>query len=258
MKILLLIIISSIVFLIIESIRKRKGSRETSRENKETSRGENSTYKNTFAWQDYHLPNGAESLISMFSKIVKADGVITKEEIDLVDEFFHNVLNLSDKQRKLAIEIFNKEKISDNTFEYHCRQFGKKINWDTKMLKFAIDYLFLLAYIDNKFSVEEEILINEAISIFGVRGTRYNQYKKKSEEQKKYSDSINSEAIYYEFLGINQNSSFDDIKRKYRDLASKYHPDKFNHLGEDFVKIAEDQMRKINEAYEYFKNKYAQ
>ena len=46
MKILLLVIISFIVFLIIESIRERKGSRETSKENKETSMGENSTYKN--------------------------------------------------------------------------------------------------------------------------------------------------------------------------------------------------------------------
>jgi hypothetical protein len=49
---------------------------------------------------------------------------------------------------------------------------------------------------------------------------------------------------YYSILGVFTNSSYTQIKRAYRDLALKYHPDRNN------SPMAADMMRKINEAYE--------
>ena len=37
-------------------------------------------------------------------------------------------------------------------------------------------------------------------------------------------------------------------------MASKFHPDKVHHLGEDFQKMAEDKFKKVNEAYQQIKN----
>ena len=50
---------------------------------------------------------------------------------------------------------------------------------------------------------------------------------------------------YYEVLGVNKNSTDDEIKKAYRKLARKYHPD----LNPDDPKAAEEKMKEINEAY---------
>lgn len=56
---------------------------------------------------------------------------------------------------------------------------------------------------------------------------------------------------YYEVLGVNKNSTDDEIKKAYRKLARKYHPD----LNRDDPKAAEEKMKEINEAYDVLKDK---
>jgi molecular chaperone DnaJ len=53
----------------------------------------------------------------------------------------------------------------------------------------------------------------------------------------------------YKVLGIKEGASYDEIKRAYRELVKKYHPDRYrdNPLSD----LAEEKMREINEAYEY-------
>lgn len=51
---------------------------------------------------------------------------------------------------------------------------------------------------------------------------------------------------YYEVLGVNKNASKDEIKRAYRRLAKKYHPD----MNKDNPKEAEEKFKEISEAYE--------
>jgi len=51
---------------------------------------------------------------------------------------------------------------------------------------------------------------------------------------------------YYQILGVNKTSSQEDIKKAYRQLASKYHPDKYP----DNSKFAQDMMKQINVAYD--------
>jgi len=60
---------------------------------------------------------------------------------------------------------------------------------------------------------------------------------------------------HYATLGLNKGASMEEIKKAYRKLSMKYHPDKVRHLGEEFQKIAEEKMKEINGAYEYFKKK---
>ena len=50
---------------------------------------------------------------------------------------------------------------------------------------------------------------------------------------------------YYEVLGVEKNATDADIKRAYRKLARKYHPD----LNKDNLKEAENKFKEVNEAY---------
>lgn len=54
---------------------------------------------------------------------------------------------------------------------------------------------------------------------------------------------------YYDLLGVNKEASNDDIRKAYRGLAKKYHPDK---TGGD--EKAEDYLKEINAAYDVLKN----
>lgn len=56
---------------------------------------------------------------------------------------------------------------------------------------------------------------------------------------------------YYEVLGLNKNATDDEIKKAYKKLAKKYHPD----LNPDDKKNAEEKMKELNAAYEVLKDK---
>jgi len=58
---------------------------------------------------------------------------------------------------------------------------------------------------------------------------------------------------YYTILETVPAASNDEIKKAYRKMATKYHPDKVTHLGEDFQKFAEEKFKKVSEAYQQIK-----
>ena len=58
----------------------------------------------------------------------------------------------------------------------------------------------------------------------------------------------------YNVLGITNSTTDIELKKAYRKLAVKYHPDKVAHLGNDHVEVAEDKFQKLQEAYEAIKS----
>ena len=58
---------------------------------------------------------------------------------------------------------------------------------------------------------------------------------------------------YYEVLGLSKGAGEAEIKKAYRSMAKKYHPDKVAYLGEDVRKSAEQKLQEVNEAYEKIK-----
>jgi len=52
----------------------------------------------------------------------------------------------------------------------------------------------------------------------------------------------------YKVLGVSRAASDDEIKKAYRELARKYHPDNYN--GNPLADLVEEKMKEINEAYE--------
>jgi len=54
----------------------------------------------------------------------------------------------------------------------------------------------------------------------------------------------------YSVLGVDKNASQEDIKKAYRELVNKYHPDKVAHLGDEFQKLADRRFKEIQQAYQ--------
>jgi len=54
----------------------------------------------------------------------------------------------------------------------------------------------------------------------------------------------------YQILGLDSSANQDEIKKAYRLLANKYHPDKVAHLGDEFKQLAEERFKEIQKAYQ--------
>ncbi|PIE75142.1 MAG: hypothetical protein CSA18_01325 [Deltaproteobacteria bacterium] len=75
-----------------------------------------------------------------------------------------------------------------------------------------------------------------------------------SANKKFFDDSKNQKTLNdYEVLGLKKNAGEKEVKKAYRDLASKYHPDKTAHLGKDLQEYARKRFIEINTAYENIK-----
>ena len=59
----------------------------------------------------------------------------------------------------------------------------------------------------------------------------------------------------YKILEIQSDASQEDIKIAYRQLAGKYHPDKVEHLGDEFKALAEKRFKEIQQAYQELRAK---
>ncbi len=68
-------------------------------------------------------------------------------------------------------------------------------------------------------------------------------------------DNVTTEEECRRILGVTDKDSPAAIRKKYKDLLAKYHPDKVQHLGIEFQEIAERKTKAIIQAYEFFRNK---
>ncbi|MCX5815780.1 MAG: DnaJ domain-containing protein [Proteobacteria bacterium] len=69
-------------------------------------------------------------------------------------------------------------------------------------------------------------------------------------------EHASTEEEYRQVLGVTAEDRLATIKKKYKELLAKYHPDKVQHLGIEFQEMAERKTKAIMEAYEFFRKKY--
>ncbi len=79
----------------------------------------------------------------------------------------------------------------------------------------------------------------------------YQQQYRKTE----YADRGETLKDPYTILEVDRNATAEEIKKAYRRLVNKYHPDKVVHLGEEFKKLAEKHFKEVQEAYQTIKDR---
>jgi DnaJ like chaperone protein len=183
---------------------------------------------------------------SMLAKLAKADGRISREEIETVENFMVYDLNLDPQSRQFARNIFQTAIESQANFTDFAAQFYNQFRSQYQMLDLMIDILIRVSVADGTLSQSEEQLILSAVRIFNFSDEAYRKLK---------SRYVQDFGKYYAILGCNQNDSNEHIKRQYRKLVRDYHPDTIASKGlpEEFTKFANDKFREIQEAYEVIK-----
>lgn len=180
---------------------------------------------------------------SMLAKVAHADGRISPEEIQAVEDFMANELNLTPESKRFAVEIFETAINSPMAFQDFAGQFYHQFHNQPRLLDLMIDVLLRLSVADGALSDSEEKLISSAARTFRFSEQKYNELKAR------YAPDFEK---YYAILGIHSRASDDEIKRQYRKLVKEYHPDKIASKGlpEEFNKFANDKFREIQDAYD--------
>jgi DnaJ like chaperone protein len=183
------------------------------------------------------------AIFAMLGKMAKADGVVCRDELQVVEQFMAENLRLDANARKFAVGIFNEAKDSQTSFEAYARQFGQVFYNEPQLRQMFYELLFRLAMADGVLHPAEERLLKSAPTLIGLPESLYETLRRQL---------VKDLAPLYAMLGIEESASDQEVKKAYRQLATEYHPDKIiaQGLPDDFQKFAEDKFKDINAAYE--------
>ncbi|MEA1927972.1 MAG: co-chaperone DjlA [Candidatus Auribacterota bacterium] len=183
---------------------------------------------------------------SMLARLAKADGVVSREEISVIERFMEKNLGLDREGKRLAVRIFNQAKSSSDRFEDYAAQFYSIFQQRREIILSMFDILVAVASADGTIHPNEERMLNRAARIFHISSGQYGRIR---ESRTGGADK------YYAVLGSSRSDTDEMIKKKYRKLASEFHPDKIISKGlpEEFTTFAKTKFQEIQEAYEKVK-----
>lgn len=180
------------------------------------------------------------TLLILASVVIKADGKIDKRELDYVRLHF---VNMYGKERaNHAFKLFNgiiKKKISTRQV---CMQIRQHMSHSSRLQ--LIHFLFGIAKADGQVTLPEEEEIRKISGYLFINEYDYSSIKAMFFDE---SDSA------YKILEITKNATDSEIKKAYRKMAKKYHPDKLEGLGEEHKVGGKEKFQNIQAAYEKIK-----
>ncbi|UTW61074.1 TerB family tellurite resistance protein [bacterium SCSIO 12741] len=180
------------------------------------------------------------SLLVITAAVMKADGTIKKSELDFVRRFLINQFGENKAQEMLlALREILKQ---DIPLEEVCYQISQNMSPELRLQ--LLQYLFGVARADKHVHKMELATIERVAQLLRINQSDFNSIKAMY-----YTDSTN----WYQVLNLSSDATESEIKKAYRKLATKYHPDKVAQLGEDYQKAAKEKFQKIQEAYENIK-----
>jgi len=180
------------------------------------------------------------SLLVLVAAVMKADGKVVKSELDYVKQFFVRQFGQeSAKHALLTLKDILKQEIPVRDV---CLQI--KVNMDYSSRLQLLHLLFNISLADTVISPSEIQIIEKIASYMGVASGDFLSIKNMFIPE---TDSS------YKILEIDPSSTNEEVKKAYRRIAMKYHPDKVSHLGDDIRKSADDKFTMVNEAYEKIK-----
>ena len=183
------------------------------------------------------------ALFACLAKLAKADGRVSKEEIQAVDRFIKERFKFDPDQRKFAIEIFNRAKDDNNSYEDYAYQLSDLLRANKNALLVFYELLFELAMADGVLHEKEKDLLRRTTHIFDFDPGIFENLKSQFEDSK-----VNP----YIVLGVSENMDFEEIKRVYRRKRKEFHPDTLISKGlpEELIERAKEKFIEIQEAYE--------
>ncbi|APH72784.1 J domain-containing protein [Aquibium oceanicum] len=184
------------------------------------------------------------AMIALSAKMAKADGIVTQDEVRAFQEIF----SMPPEQERNVSRLYRLAMSDTAGYEAYAERLaglcgsGQR---DCQMLEDILDGLFHIAKADGLIHEKEVDFLRRIAEIFNISDSHFRAILARHAVLQEGSDP-------YAILGIERGTSFEAVKRRYRELVTEHHPDKLVARGvpEEFVAIANDRVAAINAAYE--------
>ncbi|MEI6456209.1 MAG: TerB family tellurite resistance protein [bacterium] len=193
-----------------------------------------------FAYQGTPRGDFSMSLLVLSAAVMKADNKIVRSELDYIRNFFIAQFGQEEAGRLILMlrEILKQE----INVEEVSTQVGQYTDYPVRLQ--LVHYLFGIAAADGLYHPDEVDMIGTICGYMGVSSADFNSIK---------AMFVKSTGWAYDVLEITSSATDDEVKKSYREMAKKHHPDKVANLGEDIKRAATEKFQKINAAYEEIK-----
>jgi DnaJ like chaperone protein len=180
------------------------------------------------------------SLLVLSAAVMKADNKHLKSELEFIKQFYIRQFGDSIAQQQIP---FLKELLKKDIPLYEvCLQIRQHMLISHKLQ--LVHYLFGIAQADGEIHKNELDIISQIANYLGISEKDFTSIKAM------FVKDVDTD---YKILEIDPSASDDDVRKAYRRMAMKYHPDKISHLGEEFQKSAKEKFQKLQQAYENIK-----
>ncbi len=180
------------------------------------------------------------SLLILSAAVMKADNKVTKSELEYVKAFLTRQFGpQAGQEQLLALRQILKQ---DFDVADVSRQISRFMEYASRLQ--LLHYLFGISGADGHIHPKEVAIIELIAGYMGVRRPDLNSIRAM------FVKDVNNA---YQILEITPDANDDEVKKAYRKMAVKYHPDKVAHLGEDVKKAATEKFQKVQAAYDEIK-----
>ena len=193
------------------------------------------TFGNTEEKRDFNV-----TLLVLSAAVMKADGNVKRSELDYVKRFF--LQNFGQQRAENYIKMLREILDKDYYLYEVSQQVGRYMDYSSRLQ--LLHYLFGIADADGRISQEELDVINTISDYMGITNSDFASVKAMFIKE---TDSA------YKILGIEPSATDEEVKKAYREMAKKNHPDLVTNLGEEVRQAAEKKFQEINGAYESIK-----
>lgn len=178
------------------------------------------------------------NLLALAATVIKADGSVKQQELQFVRNFF--ITNYGSQMASTIFEKFNEEvKKERQNIPELTQIFNQRAPYETRLQ--ILHFLFGVANADGSISQTELSKVEQIAAALGIRPSDIESIKAMFV---KATDSA------YKILEISSSASDDEVKKAYRTMAKKYHPDKLQSKDPALIKGAQEKFLKVQEAYE--------
>ena len=179
-------------------------------------------------------------LLVLSAAVMKADQQVKRSELDFVKAFFKRQFGQEKAAQYILIlrELLQKDYQLDDI----CGQIRHMMDYASRLQ--LLHYLFGLSLSDGQAACQELEIIQSIAHQLGLSQPDFESVK---------AMFVKDATSAYKVLEITPDATDEEVKKAYKKMAVKHHPDKVSHLGEDVRRQAEEKFKEINAAYEQIK-----
>lgn len=177
------------------------------------------------------------NLLSLAAMVIKADGKVDERELRFVRNYF--IASYGEANATLVFSKFNQEVKKEKQDLSAIARFFMNGNYELRLQ--IVHFLFGIAEADGHIAAVEVQKINEISKALGVRQASFDSIK---------AMFIKATDNAYKILNVSPQATDSEIKKAYRNMAKKYHPDKITSDDVALKKGAQEKFQQVQAAYE--------